>query len=87
MSIAIELAEVQRTLESVDKLSNCIQKIDDISKVREIAYTIHRLIEHGLTSDTAREVQKWQIEANKELFIKIELEPCSCGSRMVHTHE
>jgi hypothetical protein len=64
-----EIAVLQDKLSTIDKLTNCIQKVT-AGQSKEIAYLIHTIIESDgfISSGIARQVQKWQLQANKELF-------------------
>lgn len=66
----IELYNAQEKLRMIDNLVNCIQKIDNNDLKNEIAYLIHQIVESedGISSSLARDIQHYQIIANKELF-------------------
>lgn len=67
-----QLQKIQEKLRAIDRLSNCLQKIDNSSLKNDIAYLIHRIIEEEyLSSQLAREVQMYQIEANKDIFMQV----------------
>lgn len=68
-----EMQRLQEKLRAIDKLSNYIHKLD-AKQSKEVAYLIHRIVESDYIDITlAREVTRWSIQANKELFINISL--------------
>lgn len=69
-----ELANVQEKMRAIHKLSNCIPKIESPVLKNEIAYLIHRIIEADyFSSELAREVQAFQIESNKDIFMSVSI--------------
>jgi len=67
-----QLATAQEKLRAIDRLSNHIQKVETKHEKEEIAYLIHQIIEADyLSSDLARMVASWSIQANKDLFITV----------------
>lgn len=67
-----ELQRLQEKLVAIDKLSNCIQKIDNKYQHDNIAYLIHRIIEADYIDTTlARDIVAIQLLANKDIFMSI----------------
>ena len=68
-----EMQKLQEKLRTIDKLSNCIQKIDS-KQSKEVSYLMHRIIESDYIDTTlAREVIGWSLQSNKELFINVSI--------------
>ena len=66
-----ELAIMQEKIRAIHKLCNCIPKVTNQQK-DNIGYLVHQIIESPIyNSDLARSVQRYQIIANKELFINV----------------
>lgn len=74
MNITIEtktLYNLQEKLRTIDTLSNVIQKIDN-EHIKDVAYLIHKIIDsESINSELAREITKYSILANKDLFISV----------------
>jgi len=68
-----EMQKLQEKLRTIDKLSNCIQKLDS-NQSKEVSYLIHRIVESDYINTTlAREVMGWSLQSNKELFINVSI--------------
>ena len=66
-----QLQKAQEKLRVIDKLSNCQQKVT-AKEAKEIAYLIHRIVESEyISSDLAREITGWSLQANKDLFVSV----------------
>jgi len=65
-----QLQQAQEKLRAIDRLTNCLQKINEAGKKDDIAYLIHKIIEaEYLSSGLAREVLHYQLESNKDIFM------------------
>ncbi len=63
-----ELQKAQEKLRIVDKLTNCIARVDSATS-KEIAYFIHTIIEKDeMSLDDYRMVTSFSLQAYKELF-------------------
>ena len=70
--IILQLAREQEKLHAIDRLSNHIQKIDDLHMKNEIAYLIHQICEAGqMTSDLFNKVAGISIQAHKDIFVQV----------------
>lgn len=66
-----QLQRAQEKLRVIDKLSNIQQKVSS-KEAKEVAYLIHRIIESEyISSDLAREITGWSLQANKDLFVSV----------------
>ena len=70
--ITSQLAIEQKKIDAIHKVSNLIQKTTDIKQKDDLAYFIHKIIDADyFNSELARELTAWQIECNKDLFMKV----------------
>lgn len=66
-----ELSQAQEKLRIIDKMTNCIARVDSTTS-KDIAYFIHTIIEKDdLSLDDYRMVTSFSLQAYKELFISV----------------
>lgn len=68
-----DLQKAQEKLHIIDKLTNCMQKVDSVTCL-EIAYFIHTIIEKDdLSLDDYRAITSFSLQANKDLFVNVKV--------------